>query len=87
MPLKRMVIATDIEGSLRAIGPVYNDASVEKICDELEAAGRPVCLRGRLPREGEAGTMTQPHYQRREAESSAAHLPQVAIEAATPIIR
>ena len=39
MPLKRMVIATDAEGSLRAIGPVYNDDSVEKICNEIEDAG------------------------------------------------
>lgn len=39
MPLKRMVLAYDEQGSPRAIGPVYKDESVEKLRDQVEEAG------------------------------------------------
>lgn len=39
MALRRMVLATDEQGSPRAIGPVYKDESVAKLRDEIEGAG------------------------------------------------
>jgi len=43
MPSKRMVVAADTQGVLHAIGPVYNDATIDKIIDEIEDAGWTVC--------------------------------------------
>jgi hypothetical protein len=39
MSLKRMILAVDVEGSPRAIGPVYRDESIDKIRNEIEDAG------------------------------------------------
>lgn len=43
MAIKRMVLATNLEGSPCAVGPVYTDESLDRLVGEVEDAGWTFC--------------------------------------------